>query len=176
MKRRRRTPERIVRKLREAERLLGEARTIPEAAKAIGTSEQTFHRWRNQYGGMKADDAKSDRMTVRAVAANSLAPPDGSASGRPWSSVAKAAGFVRIRQPDGGRPGLHVVAVWLTSDGSSGKRSSLRAAARGRTGRTASAPGEIRTPDLRFRRPTLYPAELRAPHGDSRRASVRAPA
>ena len=58
MKRRRHTPEQIIRKLREAERLLGEGKTIPEAAKAIEISEQTYHRWRNQYGGMKADDAK----------------------------------------------------------------------------------------------------------------------
>jgi transposase-like protein len=58
MKRRRHTPEQIIRKLREAERLIGEGKTIPEAAKELGISEQTYHRWRNQYGGMKADDAK----------------------------------------------------------------------------------------------------------------------
>ena len=58
MKRRRHTPEQIIRKLREAERLIGEGKTIPEAAKELGISEQTFHRWRNQYGGMKANDAK----------------------------------------------------------------------------------------------------------------------
>ena len=58
MKRRRHTPEQIIRKLREAERLLGEGRTIPEAAKELGISENTYHRWRNQYGGMKAEDAK----------------------------------------------------------------------------------------------------------------------
>ena len=58
LKRRRHTPEQIIRKLREAERLLGEGKTIPEAAKAIEISEQTYHRWRNQYGGMKAQDAK----------------------------------------------------------------------------------------------------------------------
>ncbi len=58
MKRRRHTPEQVIRKLREAERLIGEGKTIPEAAKELGISEQTFHRWRNQYGGMKADDAK----------------------------------------------------------------------------------------------------------------------
>ena len=58
MKRRRHTPEQIIRKLREAERLLGEGKTIPEAAKELGISEQTYHRWRNQYGGMKANDAK----------------------------------------------------------------------------------------------------------------------
>lgn len=58
MKRRRHTPEQIIRKLREAERMLGEGKTTAEAAKALGVSEQTFHRWRNQYGGMKADDVK----------------------------------------------------------------------------------------------------------------------
>jgi transposase-like protein len=58
MKRRRHTPEQIIRKLREAERMLGEGKTIPEAAKELQVSEQTYHRWRNQYGGMKAVDAK----------------------------------------------------------------------------------------------------------------------
>ena len=58
VRRRRHTPEQIIRKLREAERMLGEGRAIPEVAKQLGVSEQTFHRWRNQYGGMKADDAK----------------------------------------------------------------------------------------------------------------------
>jgi putative transposase len=38
--------------------MLGEGKTIPEAAKELGISEQTYHRSRNQYGGMKADDAK----------------------------------------------------------------------------------------------------------------------
>ncbi len=58
MKRRRHTPEQVIRKLREAERMLGEGKGIPEVAKALGVSEQTFHRWRNQYGGMKAQDVK----------------------------------------------------------------------------------------------------------------------
>jgi len=58
VKRRRHTPEQIIRKLREAERMLGEGKQVPEVAKALEVSEQTFHRWRNQYGGMKADDVK----------------------------------------------------------------------------------------------------------------------
>jgi putative transposase len=58
VKRRRHTPEQVIRKLREAERMLGEGKTIPEAAKELGISEQTYHRWRNQYGGMKGDDVK----------------------------------------------------------------------------------------------------------------------
>ena len=58
MKRRRHTPEQIVRKLREADRLLGEGMEVPEVAKAFEVSEATYHRWRAQYGGMKADDVR----------------------------------------------------------------------------------------------------------------------
>jgi putative transposase len=58
MKRRRHTPEQIIRKLREADRLLGEGRTIPEVVRQLEISENTYHRWRRQFGGMKADDAK----------------------------------------------------------------------------------------------------------------------
>lgn len=56
--RRRHTPEQVIRKLREAERLLGEGRELAEVAKALEVSEATYHRWRNQYGGLKADDVK----------------------------------------------------------------------------------------------------------------------
>jgi putative transposase len=65
VKRRRHTPEQIIRKLREAEKLLGEGRTVAEAARALEISENTYHRWRNQYGGMKADDAKRLRELER---------------------------------------------------------------------------------------------------------------
>ena len=58
MSRRRHTPEQIVRKLREADRLLGEGHGLPEVIKHLEVSEQTFFRWRNQFGGMKADDVK----------------------------------------------------------------------------------------------------------------------
>jgi putative transposase len=58
MKRRRHTPEQIVRKLREADRLLAEGQEVPEVAKTLEVSEATYHRWRAQYGGLKADDVK----------------------------------------------------------------------------------------------------------------------
>jgi putative transposase len=57
-RRRRHTPEQVIRKLREADRLLGEGLQVPEVAKQLEVSEQTLHRWRQQYGGLKADDAK----------------------------------------------------------------------------------------------------------------------
>ena len=58
---RKHTPEQVVRKLREADKLLAEGKTVEEVAKALEVSENTFHRWRNQYGGMKADEAKELR-------------------------------------------------------------------------------------------------------------------
>ncbi len=58
MRARRHTPEQIIRKPREAEVMLGEGKTTAEVAKALEISENTFHRWRNQYGGMKAEDVK----------------------------------------------------------------------------------------------------------------------
>ncbi len=45
--------------------MLGEGKTIPEAAKEMQVSEQTYHRWRNQYGGMKAQDAKRLKELAR---------------------------------------------------------------------------------------------------------------
>jgi putative transposase len=51
-------PEQIIRKLREADRLLAEGHEIPEVAKHLEISEATYHRWRAQYGGLKADDVR----------------------------------------------------------------------------------------------------------------------
>ena len=58
MKQKRHTPEQIIAKLREADAMLAGGRTIGQVVQQLGVSEQTFHRWRNQYGGMKAGDAK----------------------------------------------------------------------------------------------------------------------
>ena len=58
MARRRHTPEQVVRKLREADRLLAEGKDVEEVARHLEVSEQTYHRWRAQYGGMKADDVR----------------------------------------------------------------------------------------------------------------------
>jgi transposase len=65
VKRRRHTPEQIVRKLREADKLLAEGIEVPEVAKALEVSEATYHRWRAQFGGMKADDVKRLRELER---------------------------------------------------------------------------------------------------------------
>jgi transposase-like protein len=58
MKGKRHSPEQIIRKLREAEAMLASEKTIGQVCQALEVSEQTYHRWRNQYGGMKAEEAK----------------------------------------------------------------------------------------------------------------------
>ena len=58
MKRIRHTPEQVIRKLREADAELAKGTALPEVCKALGVAENTYYRWRNQFGGLKADDAK----------------------------------------------------------------------------------------------------------------------
>lgn len=58
MSRRRHTPEQIIRKLKEADRMLNEGADVASVARELQVTETTYHRWRAQYGGMKADDAK----------------------------------------------------------------------------------------------------------------------
>jgi putative transposase len=65
VKRRWHTPEQVIRKLREAERMFGEGKTTAEVARALEVSENTYHRWQRQFGGMKADDAKRLRELER---------------------------------------------------------------------------------------------------------------
>ena len=56
--RKRHTPEQVVRKLTEADRLLAEGKDVADVCRALQVSEATYHRWRNQFGGLKAEDAK----------------------------------------------------------------------------------------------------------------------
>ena len=50
--------EQIIAKLREAEVELSRGKTVPEAAKKIGVTEQTYYRWKKEYGGLRVDQAK----------------------------------------------------------------------------------------------------------------------
>jgi len=52
------TPEQIIRKLREAEILIAEGMTTVQAARQIGVSEQSYYRWRKEYGGMQVEQAR----------------------------------------------------------------------------------------------------------------------
>jgi transposase-like protein len=52
------SPEQIINKLREAEVLLSQGATIAEASRKIGVTEQTYYRWRKEYGGLRIEQAK----------------------------------------------------------------------------------------------------------------------
>ena len=58
MARKKHSPEQVVNKLREAEVAIAEGMTVGEAARRIGVSEQTFYRWRSEYGGLRIDQAR----------------------------------------------------------------------------------------------------------------------
>ena len=58
MPRRRHSPEEIISKLRQVEVITAQGRPLAEAVKAIGVTEQSYYRWRNEYGGLKLDQAK----------------------------------------------------------------------------------------------------------------------
>jgi len=57
-KRRRYSPEQIITKLREAEVYLGQGKTVGQACKTLEISEQTYYRWRREYGGMDVTQAR----------------------------------------------------------------------------------------------------------------------
>ena len=58
MSRKRYSTEQIIQKLREAEVALAKGRSVGEVAKQLGITEQTYYRWRKEYGGLKTDRAK----------------------------------------------------------------------------------------------------------------------
>ena len=58
MGKKRYSPEQIIHKLREVEILVNKGATVGEASKKIGVTEQTYYRWRKDYGGMRVDQAR----------------------------------------------------------------------------------------------------------------------
>jgi transposase-like protein len=58
MGRKRHTPEEIVAKLRQVDVLVSQGQTVDAAARSIGVTQTTYHRWRNEFGGLKLDQIK----------------------------------------------------------------------------------------------------------------------
>ncbi len=58
MARKRHTAEEIVAKLRQVDVLMAQGRPVAEAVRAIGVTQVTYYRWRNEYGGLKGDQVK----------------------------------------------------------------------------------------------------------------------
>lgn len=61
MKGKKNTPEQVVRKLQDADRMLEEGADVAEVCRVLGVAQPTYYRWRNQFGGLKAEDAKELR-------------------------------------------------------------------------------------------------------------------
>ncbi len=74
MAKRKYSSEEVVHKLREADVLLGQGKTILEACKQLGVTDQTYFRWRKTYGCLKVDQAKRLRE-LEAESALARAPP-----------------------------------------------------------------------------------------------------
>ena len=58
MKRKRHSPQQVVRKLQEAQAAMAAGRELAAVCQMLGISEQTYYRWKSKYGGMKAEEAK----------------------------------------------------------------------------------------------------------------------
>jgi transposase-like protein len=58
MARKRHTAEEIVAKLRQVDVLMAQGKPVADAVRAIGVTEVTYYRWRNEYGGLKGDQVK----------------------------------------------------------------------------------------------------------------------
>ncbi len=58
MGRKRHSPEEIVAKLRQVDVLVSQGQTVDAAARSIGVTQTTYHRWRNEFGGLKLDQVK----------------------------------------------------------------------------------------------------------------------
>ena len=65
MARKKHTVEQIISKLREAEVQLGQGSTVGDVCRLLGVSEQTYYRWRKEWGGLKLDQAKRLKLLER---------------------------------------------------------------------------------------------------------------
>ena len=65
MPRKRYTSEQIISKLREAEVELSRGKKVPQVCRQLGVTEQTYYRWRKEYGGLRVDQAKRLRELER---------------------------------------------------------------------------------------------------------------
>ena len=65
MSRKRFTTEQIIHKLREAEVGIAKGKSVPEVSKQLGVTEQTYYRWRKEYGGLKTDQARHLKQLER---------------------------------------------------------------------------------------------------------------
>ena len=93
--RKRHNPEQVVRKLMTADRLLGEGKDVAAVSRELGVSEATYHRWRNQFGGLKIEDAKRLKELERENATLGLLVTRRRRDRAPRGAVWRRGGWVR---------------------------------------------------------------------------------
>ena len=139
MARKRHTAEEIVAKLRQVDVLSGQGRPIADAIRAIGVTEVTYYRWRNEYGGLKGDQVKRlkeleaentrlrravsdltlDKQILREAAKGNFSAPR--AAGPAWIMWSRnwacpngaPAGFLASIAPRSARSRKHLTTKWL---------------------------------------------------------------
>ena len=84
-RRKRHSPEQIVRKIQEADRILAEGGDVVAVLRQLNVTEATYYRWRNQFGGLKAEDAKK----LKHLEKQNLALKKLLAEAEPWKVVLK---------------------------------------------------------------------------------------
>ena len=90
--RRRHTPEQVVRKLAQADQMLAEGKDVADVCRRLQVSEQTYYRWRNQFGGLKAEGNTA------------TGPVSGAASSKRTTMGTAESSRIRIRE---GRSGIY---------------------------------------------------------------------
>ncbi len=65
MKRKRHTAPQVVSKLREADKAVAEGASVAQVCKRLGVNEQTYYRWRKQYGSLTMDEARRRKELER---------------------------------------------------------------------------------------------------------------
>ena len=98
------TAEQIIAKLREAEVELARGKKVPEAAKKIGVTEQTYYRWKKEYGGLRIDQAKRLKDLEKEYAETAVGHVD-AADYIVWRKmVSQAAGFLNFSPSGASEP------------------------------------------------------------------------
>src|SRR4051812_31190345 len=93
MPKKRYTPEEIVAKLRQVDVLVSQGQNIADAIRQIGVSEVTYYRWRQEYGGLKADQAPRVVAPVSSRSKRSCMSPSGAPVRRSDSTVRRSARY-----------------------------------------------------------------------------------
>jgi transposase-like protein len=160
MPRKRHKPEEIVAKLRQVDVLASQGQTVADAVRSIGVTEVTYHRWRQEYGGLKADqvgrlkalEAESTRLR-RAVADLTLD-----------KLILKEAASGNYRAPRGGAPASSTSG---TSSGSPSAAPARRSASTARRGARPRGAGTTRSGSP--------PTSSSSPAGTAATATARSP-